>query len=330
MGKLWTVKEVCALTGLTGKHLYYFQHNGIARAARFANYSVEGHDGYKLYDDAGVAKLQQIAMYYELGLKRNEIVALMKAPDYDMNRALDELKTMMEEKRSRLERHLAVIDQLRVTGTRNGLLNMFNQISLEELGRNTVECAKAPIRDIWSDTIGDQEILAFQVSMDPLLSELCSMESDALSAGKGMALMEEMFHQATLRLGLLGYLLLFGIFLSAVGEGNLKNELAEEFSVALTAEQGRAALQYIKQDAQLLLEEAAQVIARHHEAIGKPFDDSEVNNLVFAVKGLLAKHFGLQHDAEYRYLLDQIKIDPSADSPNYLAYLLNALKYHCR
>ena len=96
MKKLWTVKEVCELTGLTGKHLYHFHHEGVVRAAGYSNFSVYDHDGYKLYDEAGVAKLQQIAMYYELGLKRNEICALMKAPDYDMHRALDELLDRLE------------------------------------------------------------------------------------------------------------------------------------------------------------------------------------------------------------------------------------------
>ena len=78
-----TVKEVCALTGLTAKHLYYFHHENVVRAAAYANYSVAGNDGYKLYDDAAVEKLQQIALYYQLGLKRNEIRDLMRDPTYD-------------------------------------------------------------------------------------------------------------------------------------------------------------------------------------------------------------------------------------------------------
>ena len=86
-----TVKEVCALTGLTGKHLYYFHHEGVVRAAAYANYSVEGNDGYKLYDEKGVEKLQQIALLYELGLKRNEIRDLMLAPGYDFQLTLTEL-----------------------------------------------------------------------------------------------------------------------------------------------------------------------------------------------------------------------------------------------
>lgn len=50
MNKYKTVKEMCALTGLTRKHLYYFHHEKVVQAAAYANYSVAGYDGYKLYD----------------------------------------------------------------------------------------------------------------------------------------------------------------------------------------------------------------------------------------------------------------------------------------
>ena len=73
MNKYKTVKEVCALTGLTRKHLYYFHHEKVVQAVAYANYSVEGYDGYKLYDDPAIEKLQQIALYYQLGLRRDEI-----------------------------------------------------------------------------------------------------------------------------------------------------------------------------------------------------------------------------------------------------------------
>lgn len=90
-----TVKEVCALTGLTGKHLYYFHHEHIVRAVAYANYSVEGNDGYKLYDEAGVEKLRQIALFYRLGLKRNEIRDMMRMPGYDLSRVLQKLAKVM-------------------------------------------------------------------------------------------------------------------------------------------------------------------------------------------------------------------------------------------
>lgn len=67
MDKYKTVKEVCQLTGLTRKHLYYFHHAKVVQAAAFSNYSVEGNDGYNLYDNLAVKKLQQIALFYQLG-----------------------------------------------------------------------------------------------------------------------------------------------------------------------------------------------------------------------------------------------------------------------
>ncbi len=83
-----TVKEVCRLTGLTRKHLYYFHRENVVRATAYANYSVEGNDGYKLYDEEAVGKLLYIALYYRFGLKRNEIRDMMLDPCYDQQDAL--------------------------------------------------------------------------------------------------------------------------------------------------------------------------------------------------------------------------------------------------
>ena len=86
-----TVKEVCKLTGLTRKHLYYFHQENVVRATAYANYSVEGNDGYKLYDEEAVEKLLYITLYYRFGLKRNEIRDMMLDPNYDPHDALRKL-----------------------------------------------------------------------------------------------------------------------------------------------------------------------------------------------------------------------------------------------
>ncbi len=41
-----------------------------------------------MYDDIAVEKLQQIALYYQLGLKRDEIKEIMLTPNYDSNMIL--------------------------------------------------------------------------------------------------------------------------------------------------------------------------------------------------------------------------------------------------
>lgn len=120
MNKYKTVKEVCDLTGLTRKHLYYFHHEKVVRAVAYANYSVEGYNGYKLYDDIAVEKLQQIALYYQLGLKRDEIKEIMLPPNYDSNMILQTLLAMEQEKKIHIERHIAALEYLILAGTKMG------------------------------------------------------------------------------------------------------------------------------------------------------------------------------------------------------------------
>lgn len=130
-----TVKEVCALTGLTGKHLYYFHHENVVRAVAYANYSVAGNDGYKLYDEAGVEKLRQIALYYQLGLKRNEIRDLMLDPDYDCDRVLQMLLERMQGERERLGQQITAVEYLQKIGLANALDGILRSHTLEELGK---------------------------------------------------------------------------------------------------------------------------------------------------------------------------------------------------
>ena len=134
-----TVKEVCALTGLTGKHLYYFHHENVVRAVVYANYSVEGNDGYKLYDEAGVEKLRQIALYYQLGLKRNEIRDLMLDPDYDCDRVVQMLLYRMQAEHGRLEQRIAALEYLQRIGLKNALDGILRGCTLEELGKMLTE-----------------------------------------------------------------------------------------------------------------------------------------------------------------------------------------------
>ena len=130
-----TVKEVCALTGLTRKHLYYFHHQHVVQAADYANYSVEGNDGYKLYDAQSVERLRLIALYYRLGLKRNEIRDMMLSPDYDSYQVLDQLIVKEEEKQAQIRQNLAVLGYLKRSGETNGLTPALVQEALCSLAK---------------------------------------------------------------------------------------------------------------------------------------------------------------------------------------------------
>ena len=133
-----TVKEVCKLTGLTRKHLYYFHHEKVVRAVAHANYSVEGNDGYKLYDQESVEKLQLIALYYHLGLKRNEIRDIMLDPNYNSYAILDTLIAKEERKKLRVNENLAVLHLLKLSETKDKLSPAVVQLALRHFVREEI------------------------------------------------------------------------------------------------------------------------------------------------------------------------------------------------
>lgn len=325
MKKLWTVKEVCELTGLTGKHLYHFHHEGVVRAAGYSNFSVYDHDGYKLYDEAGVAKLQQIAMYYELGLKRNEICALMKAPDYDMHRALDELHDRLEEKRTRLCRHISAIEQLRQIGTKNGLLDLFSGISLDDLGRNGLAVSESALKDCWASSLDENSLEAFNTATEALLQELV-LNNDRTDAQKQVV--KRLFSEAIDNLGFPGYMFIAALFLAATGEGAMAAEIAADLPITLTPAHGKVALEFMKEDLETLLDEIACIIAQHHECIGGRYDAPGVSTMVAETKQALLNHIGLKSKDEYAIVLNALVSKENNENPGYLQYLINAMKYH--
>lgn len=240
MNKYRTVKEVCALTGLTRKHLYYFHHEKVVRAVGYANYSVEGNDGYKLYDEAAVEKLQQISLYYQLGLKRNEIRDIMRAPDYDRNLALEKLLITTREKRERLDLHIAALEYLCMTGMKNGLVSILQGISLEELGT-----ALATMKEYPPDGYNVTE--EFTAKLEHLLTELSRLQNDELAGQAGEVVFDRLVKLVREYMGSSGTGFLLGLFVSAIGEG----AIAKEISPQITAAQGKAGLRYLVSHAAL-------------------------------------------------------------------------------
>ena len=228
-----TVKEVCALTGLTGKHLYYFHHENVVRAAAYANYSVEGNDGYKLYDEAGVEKLQQIALLYELGLKRNEIRDLMLAPGYDFQLTLTELYGRKEREIEKIKFQMAAMDYLRMTGIHNGLAGVLRRCSLEALGRCLIQ-QREDTREGFPDS---ERMRQFDVKLPQLLLKIRELPKTEQNSAQKMAYIRELVELSRECFGESGKPFLIGLLVGAAGEGELgkrvKDTLAPKQAVEI-------------------------------------------------------------------------------------------------
>lgn len=244
-----TVKEVCALTGLTRKHLYYFHHENVVQAVAYANYSVEGYDGYKLYDDTAVEKLQQIALYYQLGLKRNEIRDIMLDPNYDANQVLARLLAQKRREKEKIERQIHALDYLTLIGIQNGLAGILRECTLEKLGQMLVESRNADISLVCLDA---SQISAFEKELNSLLSQIGHLTEVELSSPHGIYLTKALFKLCERYLGDAGVPFLWGLLTSAIGSG----ELADTARSFLTPEQSLAIIRCITKVQQQHMSEA--------------------------------------------------------------------------
>lgn len=241
MNKYKTVKEVCDLTGLTRKHLYYFHHEKVVRAVAYANYSVEGYNGYKLYDDIAVEKLQQIALCYQLGLKRDETKEIMLTPNYDSNMILQTLLAMEQEKKVHIERHIAALEYLILAGTKNGVSGSLRGISLDELGRTLLAVREASAEDGSSHAVTDEHAAIFAREFSSLIAEFAQMDEALLLAAPGAMVIQKVFDLSNKYLGSDSSPFVLGLFMSVLGEGSIAQGITDK----LTPSHGRAVIQYM-------------------------------------------------------------------------------------
>lgn len=241
MNKYKTVKEVCDLTGLTRKHLYYFHHEKVVRAVAYANYSVEGYNGYKLYDDMAVEKLQQIALYYQLGLKRDEIKDIMLTPNYDSNMILHTLLAMEQEKKIHIERHIAALEYLILAGTKNGVSGSLRGISIDELGRTLLAVREASAEDCSPHALREEHAAIFAREFSSLIAEFASMDEAMLVSAPGAMVIQKVFDLSNKHLGSDSSPFVLGLFMSVLGEGSIAQGITDR----LTPAHARAVIQYM-------------------------------------------------------------------------------------
>ena len=240
MNKYKTVKEVCDLTGLTRKHLYYFHHAKVVQAVAYANYSVEGNDGYKLYDDVAVEKLQQIALYYQLGLKRDEIRDIMMDPNYDSNLVLDTLLAIEQSKKATIERHIAALEYLKLTGTKNRLLSPLRGMSLKELGETILTLRSSVQADAHFPSLTKAQSEAFTKEFLKFTMLLQETDSAKFTDQAVNSIIEKIFAVSQKYLGSDGVPFTLGFFTSAIGLG----PTPEDLQITISPDRARAVICY--------------------------------------------------------------------------------------
>ena len=80
---------------------------------------VKQQNGYRLYSEAELAKLQQILFFRELDFSLDEIKAILNNPRFNREQALREQKKLLEIKKERVTRLITTIDKQLLKGGEN-------------------------------------------------------------------------------------------------------------------------------------------------------------------------------------------------------------------
>jgi MerR family transcriptional regulator, thiopeptide resistance regulator len=99
-----TVSQVAEIAGVSVRTLHHYDEIGLLRP------SGRSAAGYRLYNDADLARLQQVMFFRELEMPLQEIRKALSDPEFDIAAALRMQRQLLSEKAARLHGLLSAVD----------------------------------------------------------------------------------------------------------------------------------------------------------------------------------------------------------------------------
>lgn len=128
-----TVHEVSKISGVSVRTLHHYDAIGLLKPTAVTK------AGYRLYDDAALARLQSILFFRELEFPLKEIKKIMDNPDFDYVSALKQQIKMLELKKERTENLITLARETIETGVIKLNFEPFDKKELEKLSKEAKE-----------------------------------------------------------------------------------------------------------------------------------------------------------------------------------------------
>jgi DNA-binding transcriptional MerR regulator len=149
----YSVRQVADLAGVTVRTLHHYDRTGLLTPGG------RSRAGYRLYDDADLARLQQILFYRELGFSLDEIAAILEDPQANALEYLRDRQRRLAEEIARLQR-LAEVAERAVEVQQTGV-PMTPEERFEVFGDITFDLSYATHAQLkWADSPGQREAMA--------------------------------------------------------------------------------------------------------------------------------------------------------------------------
>ena len=101
----YSISQAARLAGVSVRTLRYYDEIGLLKPSEVTM------AGYRYYDSAAMASLQQILFYRELDVPLEQIGRILNAPGNDRTEALQKHRTLLLMKRQRLDDMLRLVDE---------------------------------------------------------------------------------------------------------------------------------------------------------------------------------------------------------------------------
>ncbi len=142
---MYTVKEVTRMTGVSARTLRHYDSVGLLCPRR------NGENGYRQYSQKDLERLQHILFFKELQFPLKAIGAIIDAPDFDRNRALEQQAELLTLKKQHLENLIMLARSASCIGVKHMKLNKFDYDKLDDYA--------AQARAMWGETPAYREYL---------------------------------------------------------------------------------------------------------------------------------------------------------------------------
>lgn len=145
-----TVKDVSEITGVSIRTLRYYDEIGLLKPTELTE------AGYRLYDNKALEKLQEIMFFRELEIPLTDIKKIMDNPNYDKEQALLAQKSLLEQKRNRLNGIIELITDV-MKGVHTMSFGAFSNEEVQKMADHTLECMSKESLDEQVQKYGSME-----------------------------------------------------------------------------------------------------------------------------------------------------------------------------
>lgn len=145
-----TVKDVSEITGISIRTLRYYDEIGLLKPTELTE------AGYRFYDNKALEKLQEIMFFRELEIPLIDIKKIMDNPNYDKERALLAQKSLLEQKRNRLNGIIELITDV-MKGVNTMSFGAFGNEEVQKMVNHTLSCMSKESLDEQVQKYGSME-----------------------------------------------------------------------------------------------------------------------------------------------------------------------------